>query len=227
MSPSATVGDIIGKIDGALSYLTGSSLQNENECNSVKNDGNITANAILSDELETSSANQKVSQNGHQKEQSTINLGDNSVSKENSISTEVAVEATENAASRYVIQQGVESDVYEFDSNTNFTKICNGRLEEFGLPLKIFTGGNLCHPYVSLTYLDTLTQPSVHGYTIGATNDLFLHRKGLTDVIIKKVEGDYRLDIQDQELKKALQLTTSQGPKQGTYKKQSSKYYIA
>ena len=208
MSPSATVGDIIGKIDGALSYLTGSSLQNENECNSVKNDGNITANAILSDELETSSANQKVSQNGHPKEQSTINLGDNSVSKENCISTEVAVEATENAASRYVIQQGVESDVYEFDSNTNFTKICNGRLEEFGLPLKIFTGGNLCHPYVSLTYLDTLTQPSVHGYTIGATNDLFLHRKGLTDVIIKKVEGDYRLDIQDQELKKALHLTT-------------------
>ena len=96
MSPSATVGDIIGKIDGALSYLTGSSLQNEHECDSAKNDGNIRANEILSDELETSSANQKVSQNGHQKEQSTINLGDNSVSKENCISTEVAVEATEN-----------------------------------------------------------------------------------------------------------------------------------
>ena len=43
---------------------------------------------------------------------------------------------------------------------------------------------------------------------IGATNDLFIHRKGLADVIMKKVDGDYRIEIQDPELRKALQLTT-------------------
>ena len=111
--------------------------------------------------------------------------------------TEIAAEATEG-----------QKTSSELSIAANFNKICNERLEEFGLPLKIFTGGNLCHPYVSLAYLDTLTQPSVHGYMIGATNDLFLHRKGLADVIMKKVDGEYKLEIQDPELKKALNLTT-------------------
>jgi len=39
--------------------------------------------------------------------------------------------------------------------------------ESVGLPLQIFTGGNLCHPYLSLSYLDTLSQPSITGYLIG------------------------------------------------------------
>ena len=84
--------------------------------------------------------------------------------------------------------------------------ICEEPIENYGLPLKIFTGGNLCHPYVSLSYLDNLTQPSVHGYMIGATNDLFIQKKGLADVIIE-IEKD-RFDIHDPDLKRALQLTT-------------------
>ena len=39
--------------------------------------------------------------------------------------------------------------------------------EEVGLPLRIFGRGNLCHPYLSLSYIDTLSQPCVRGYIIG------------------------------------------------------------
>jgi hypothetical protein len=40
-------------------------------------------------------------------------------------------------------------------------------VDAVGLPLQIFTGGNLCHPYLSLSYLDSLFQPSIRGYIIG------------------------------------------------------------
>jgi len=88
----------------------------------------------------------------------------------------------------------------------NFAKIAQIPIEAFGLPLKVFTGGNLCHPYVSLSYLDTLTQPSVHGYMIGATNILFVQKKGLADVVID-IEKD-KFEVSDPELKRALHLTT-------------------
>ena len=39
--------------------------------------------------------------------------------------------------------------------------------EEVGLPLRIFGRGNLCHPYLSLSYIDALSQPCVRGYIIG------------------------------------------------------------
>ena len=39
--------------------------------------------------------------------------------------------------------------------------------EEVGLPLRIFGRGNLCHPYLSLSYIDALSQPCVRGYMIG------------------------------------------------------------
>ena len=39
--------------------------------------------------------------------------------------------------------------------------------------------GNLCHPY-----LDILTQPSIHGYVIGATNALFKAKKDLSDAVV-------------------------------------------
>lgn len=98
------------------------------------------------------------------------------------------------------------ADAAAKEKERNFNKVCDEPIENYGLPLKIFTGGNLCHPYVSLSYLDNLTQPSVHGYMIGATNDLFIQKKGLADVIIE-IEKD-RFDIHDADLKKALQLTT-------------------
>ena len=77
---------------------------------------------------------------------------------------------------------------------------------EVGLPLRVFGRGNLCHPYLSLSYIDTLSQACVRGYIIGATNALFKQKAGMADVIID-IEKD-KVDILDPELKKALTLTT-------------------
>ena len=107
---------------------------------------------------------------------------------------ETATEALENKGE-------YQTDDVDCHLNSNFMMICDTSIEDFGLPLKIFTGGNLCHPYVSLAYLDTLTQPSVHGYMIGATNDLFIQKKGLADVIIE-IEKD-RFEVHDPDLRKA------------------------
>lgn len=112
---------------------------------------------------------------------------------------------TENDSSQEVTATP-EDEPKESSQSENFSKIAQIPIEHFGLPLKVFTGGNLCHPYVSLSYLDNLTQPSVHGYMIGATNVLFVQKKGLADVVIE-IDKD-RFDVQDPELKKALHLTT-------------------
>lgn len=88
----------------------------------------------------------------------------------------------------------------------NPSSVANTSNEDLSLPLKVFTGGNLCHPYLSLSYMDALTQPSITGYVIGATNVLFKQKKGIADVIVD-LEKD-RIDIFDPELKKALHLTT-------------------
>ena len=167
------------------------------ETKHTNNGKNDSQNSKSSDKMQHSQKNLTLElQSSHRsvtKEQETI---------------EAAHEASEEIVAELGQGKGKESDIHEYPTSTNFTKICNSNLDDFGLPLKLFTGGNLCHPYVSLSYLDTLTQPSVHGYIIGATNDLFLHRKGLTDVIIRKVDDDYKLEVQYPELKKALQLTT-------------------
>ena len=88
----------------------------------------------------------------------------------------------------------------------NPANVANTSNEDFSLPLKIFTGGNLCHPYLSLSYIDALTQPSITGYVIGATNVLFKQKRGIADVIVD-VERD-KIEIFDLELKRALHLTT-------------------
>lgn len=92
----------------------------------------------------------------------------------------------------------------------NAPLVANLPLRNLGLPLRIFTGGYLCQPYVSLSYLDTLTQPSVRGYVIGATNALFLQKSGLADVIIDLEQDRFEVVSPNlaPELRKALQLTT-------------------
>jgi len=77
---------------------------------------------------------------------------------------------------------------------------------EVGLPLRVFGRGNLCHPYLSLSFIDTLSQACVRGYLIGATNALFKQKAGVAEVIID-IEKD-KVDILDPDLKKALTLTT-------------------
>jgi len=95
---------------------------------------------------------------------------------------------------------------FKVEDVPDFAKAASCSLQELGLPLKIFTAGNLCHPYLSLPFLDILIQDSIHGYIIGATNALFKAKKGLNDVIID-IDED-KLDILDVDLRRDLALTT-------------------
>ena len=83
--------------------------------------------------------------------------------------------------------------------------------------------GYLCHPYLSLPYLDLLGDSRVRGYVIGATNVLFKQKKSLFDVVVEVrrisiahvSEADLflfkldtgRIEIYDADLKRQLELT--------------------
>ena len=88
----------------------------------------------------------------------------------------------------------------------DFAKVCSLGLGELGLPLRLYTAGNLCHPYLSLPYVDILTQPCIRGYVIGATNALFKAKRELSHVIID-IDED-KMEVADPELRRALSLTT-------------------
>jgi hypothetical protein len=45
--------------------------------------------------------------------------------------------------------------------------------------------GYLCHPYLSLPYLDLLSDVNVRGYLVGATNILFKQKHQLADVLVE------------------------------------------
>ncbi|XP_049541705.1 late secretory pathway protein AVL9 homolog [Anopheles darlingi] len=76
----------------------------------------------------------------------------------------------------------------------------------WGAPLRIFDDGHLCLPYLSLPYLDLLTDPAVHSYTIGTSNVLFQHKRQLANVLVD-VEGGI-IEMLDLETKRQLHLTT-------------------
>ncbi|XP_047111178.1 late secretory pathway protein AVL9 homolog [Schistocerca piceifrons] len=75
-----------------------------------------------------------------------------------------------------------------------------------GTPLPVFTQGYLCHPYLSLPYLDLLSDVNVRGYVVGATNVLFKQKKQLADVLVE-VESA-KVETQEPELRRLLHLTT-------------------
>jgi len=77
--------------------------------------------------------------------------------------------------------------------------------EDCGLPIHIFGDGYLCHPYLSLSYMEVLNDPNIRGYVIGATNVLFKQKKSLFDAVIELETG--RIDIFDEDLRRQLELT--------------------
>uniref|UniRef100_A0A182QJ42 UDENN domain-containing protein n=1 Tax=Anopheles farauti TaxID=69004 RepID=A0A182QJ42_9DIPT len=89
---------------------------------------------------------------------------------------------------------------------SNFSSLYAIEPSEWGAPLRIFHEGQLCLPYISLPYMDLLTDPSVKGYVIGASNVLFQHKRQLADVMID-VEAAV-VDALDPDTKRAIQLTT-------------------
>jgi len=58
-------------------------------------------------------------------------------------------------------------------------------LDQCGFPLDIFNCGSYCQPYLSLTYLDVLTDVRVRSCLVGATNFLFKQKKDIFDVIVE------------------------------------------
>ncbi|KAM7349122.1 late secretory pathway protein AVL9 homolog isoform 2-T2 [Cochliomyia hominivorax] len=78
--------------------------------------------------------------------------------------------------------------------------------DEYRSPISIFASGNLCLPYLSLPYMDLLTDPSVLSYVIGTSNVLFQQKHHLAEVLVDIENGN--LDIRDSELRKQLVLTT-------------------
>lgn len=78
-------------------------------------------------------------------------------------------------------------------------------LKACGVPLEIFQMGNLCFPYLSISYLDFLSSPGVRGFVAGATNVLFKQKRPLADVLVEIDEG--KIEIFCPELRKQLALT--------------------
>ncbi|XP_053659686.1 late secretory pathway protein AVL9 homolog [Anopheles marshallii] len=89
---------------------------------------------------------------------------------------------------------------------SNFSSLYAIEPSEWGAPLRIFHEGQLCLPYISLPYMDLLTDPSVKGYIIGASNVLFQHKRQLADVMID-VEAAI-IDVLDMDTKREIQLST-------------------
>lgn len=84
-------------------------------------------------------------------------------------------------------------------------KLCQLKPEACGLPLQIFTRGSFCLPYLSISYLDLLSDKRVRSFVIGATNFLFKQRRDMYDVIVDMEENS--IIISDANLKKLLNLT--------------------
>ncbi|GBM20411.1 Late secretory pathway protein AVL9 [Araneus ventricosus] len=78
--------------------------------------------------------------------------------------------------------QAEKNEISDTEKSLNVIDI---ESDECGLPLCIFTKGMLCHPYLSLPFLDVLNDLSVRGFLVGATNILFKQKKQLFDVIIE------------------------------------------
>ncbi|XP_026480961.1 late secretory pathway protein AVL9 homolog [Ctenocephalides felis] len=76
----------------------------------------------------------------------------------------------------------------------------------WGGPLPIFSNGYLCFPYLSLPYMELLTEPKVKGYIIGASNVLFRQKRNLADILIDV--DNLTMQCYDPELRKQLTLST-------------------
>lgn len=73
-------------------------------------------------------------------------------------------------------------------------------------PLPLFTNGTLCLPYLSLSYMDLLADPSVNGFIIGTSNILFRQKSQLMDIFID-VESN-SIEAHSPELRRQISLTT-------------------
>lgn len=126
--------------------------------------------------------------------------------------TEVGIEITETQSETNLngknnsLQRDISSDTIADSMHNNMAYLAHLSTSSCGFPLSIFTKGFLCLPYLSLPYLDLLSDVNVRGYVVGATNILFKQKSQLYDVLVDIDAG--RIECQDLELRKQLHLTT-------------------
>ncbi|CAG4911269.1 unnamed protein product [Colias eurytheme] len=77
---------------------------------------------------------------------------------------------------------------------------------ECGFPLPLFEDGYLCLPYLSLQYLDLLSDSAVKGFVVGASNVLFKQKRQLFDVLVEL--NEMRIETADLALRRQLALGT-------------------
>ncbi|XP_049867274.1 late secretory pathway protein AVL9 homolog [Pectinophora gossypiella] len=77
---------------------------------------------------------------------------------------------------------------------------------ECGFPLPLFEDGYLCLPYLSLQYLDILSDSAVEGFVVGASNVLFKQKRQLFDVLVEL--NEMRIETGDLMLRRQLTLST-------------------
>lgn len=134
-------------------------------------------------------------------------------------STEIGIELTEsiNLELRAQNDESLEDkNSLNRDSSTetisdtniqnNLLQLAQIKTETCGFPLVIFRQGYLCLPYLSLPYMDLLSDVNVRGYVVGATNVLFKQKRQLYDILVDIDTG--KIECQDLELRKQLHLTT-------------------
>ena len=66
-----------------------------------------------------------------------------------------------------------------------FVADVNISFERFDALFILFRRWCSSHPYLSLQYLDLMTDVNVRGFVIGATNFLFRQKRHLTDIVIE------------------------------------------
>jgi hypothetical protein len=136
--------------------------------------------------------------------------GDGKLHSSDSVSSLSAVIAggteRQNHDSLQIPRDSSIDTIGDTNMQSNMAVIAQISPDQCGLPLMVFTQGYLCHPYLSLPYLDLLSDINVRGYLVGATNILFKQKQQLADVLVE-VEGA-RLETQDAELRRQLHLTT-------------------
>ncbi|XP_050304627.1 late secretory pathway protein AVL9 homolog [Anthonomus grandis grandis] len=104
------------------------------------------------------------------------------------------------------LRRDISSDTIADSVQSNMNYLSQLKTENCGFPLAVFTKGALCLPYLSLPYLDLLTDVNVRSYIVGATNVLFKQKRQLFDILVD-IDGG-RIECQDLTLRKHLHLTT-------------------
>ncbi|CAH1115417.1 unnamed protein product [Psylliodes chrysocephalus] len=162
--------------------------------------------------------------NGDNQETNSVKENGNSVENglRNDNQSEVGLELTEslsqvkvclgtenetlNGFEKPSLHRDISLDTISDVAHNNLTYLTQLSTESCGFPLAIFTKGSLCLPYLSLPYLDLLTDVNVRSYVVGATNVLFKQKRQLYDILVD-IDGN-RIECQDMNLRKYLHLTT-------------------